>query len=130
MTNRNIEAELLDEGLKVLGQELGCGPNFYEIREQIAKLKAASTKPDLLNKVDSFSEQVGEQKSTQQRYKLLSDNDDHHYLVPMENENAFNMWVDSFNEDDEGDPGGYEKLGAESLGCSPTCMSFTDPKVD
>src|ERR1035438_6447906 len=65
-----------------------------------------------------------------QRYRLLSDNVGHHYLVPSEKEDDFNAWVDSFNEEDEGDPDGYEKLGAESLGCSPTCVSFTDPKTD
>jgi hypothetical protein len=65
-----------------------------------------------------------------QRYKLLSDDDGHYYLVPVEQEEAFNEWVASFNEDEEGDPDGYAKLGAQSLGCSPTCVSFTDPKID
>jgi len=65
-----------------------------------------------------------------QRYKLLSDNDGHHYLVPVENEEKINKWVDSFNDEEESDPDGYEKLDAQSLGCSPTCVSFTDPKVD
>lgn len=83
---------------------------------------------DILLPIVKEPEQVGEQKT--RRYKLLSDNDGHHYLVPAENEDAFNKWVDSFNEDEEGDPDGYEKLGAESLGCSPTCVSFIDPKVD
>jgi hypothetical protein len=67
--------------------------------------------------------------TSKRRYKLLSDDDGHHYLVPVENEEKFNEWVDSFNEE-EGDPDGYEKLDAESLGCSPTCVSFTCPKVD
>ena len=66
-----------------------------------------------------------------QRYRLLSDDDDHHYLVPVEKEDEFNAWVDSFNTVDEGecDPGGYEKFGAISRGCSPTCVSFTDPLI-
>ena len=70
MKDRNFEAELLDEGLKVLAQELECGPNFYEIREKIAKLKAVSTKPELLTKVDKFSEHVGEQKAKRLNMKL------------------------------------------------------------
>ena len=37
--SRNIEAELLTELLKVLGEELGCGQNAYEIRQKIAELK-------------------------------------------------------------------------------------------
>ncbi len=64
---------------------------------------------------------------SKQRYKLLSDDSGHHYLVPTEKEEDFNVWVDSCNED--GDPDGYEELGAISLGCSPTCVSFTDPLV-
>ena len=74
--------------------------------------------------------------AAKQRYRLLSDNDGHYYLVPVdylvpvESENAFNEWVDSFNEDEESDPDGYVKLGAQSLGCSPPCVSFVDPKVD
>jgi hypothetical protein len=39
---RNFEAELLSEGLKILSEELNCGPNFYEIRARIAELKGAS----------------------------------------------------------------------------------------
>lgn len=67
------------------------------------------------------------------RWRLLSDDDGHYYLVPAEREEEdFNLWVDSFNEDEngEGDPDGFAKLGAKSLGCSPTCVSSTDPRVD
>lgn len=39
---RNLEAELLTELLCTLAGELNCGPNAYEIRAAIAKLKAAS----------------------------------------------------------------------------------------
>jgi hypothetical protein len=62
------------------------------------------------------------------RFRLLSDDDGHYYLVPAEKEEEFNIWVDSFN-DEEGDPDGYEELGAVSLGCSPTYVSFTDPII-
>lgn len=63
------------------------------------------------------------------RWRLLSDDDGHYYLVPDEQQDAFDAWVDSFNEEEEADPDGYEKLGAISLGYSPTCVSFTDPLV-
>jgi hypothetical protein len=68
-------------------------------------------------------------EKAKQRYRLLSDDDGHYYLVPTEKEDEFNAWVNSFNDDEEGDPSGYEELGAVSLGCSPTCVSFTDPIV-
>jgi len=63
------------------------------------------------------------------RFRLIPDNDGHWYLVPANKEEEFNTWVDSFNEENEGDPNGYEKLGAISLGCSPTCVTFLDPLV-
>jgi len=64
-----------------------------------------------------------------QRYRLLSDDDGHYYLVPAEKEEEFNAWVASFFSDEEGDPDGYEELGALALGCDPSCVTFTDPIV-
>src|SRR5580698_3902778 len=74
--------------------------------------------------ISSFARQAFEAYLTAlegPRYKLLSDNDGHHYLVPAEKEEEFNEWVDSFDDEEStARPDGYEKLGAESLGCSPT----------
>ena len=63
-----------------------------------------------------------------QRWRLLSDDDGYDYLVPAEKEKEFDAWLREAY--DGGDPEGYLRFGCVSLGCSPTCLSFTDPKVD
>lgn len=55
-----------------------------------------------------------------QRYRLMSDDDDHYYFVPVGREKAFNDMVES---------GTYEPE-FESIGCCPNCYSFTDPRLD
>ena len=65
-----------------------------------------------------------------QRWRLMSDNDGHDYLVPVGKEVDFDNWVDSFNGEDQGDPDGYLRLGCQSLGCCPTRLTFTDPRID
>lgn len=66
-----------------------------------------------------------------QRYYLDSDDDGHHYVVPVNLREAFAQWIESWADYDYA-PGTSEPQmpeGVISLGCSPTCVTFENPRI-
>jgi len=59
------------------------------------------------------------------RYKFLSDDDGHTYLVPVEKIEAFEKWLAAGPYWEN-----YTGEEFESLGRSLNCFSFTDPQED
>lgn len=62
-----------------------------------------------------------------QRFRLLSDDDGHRYLIPVGKEKAFYAWI-AAGPYWEGYTG--EDFNECSLGCSLPCYSFTDFQED
>lgn len=60
------------------------------------------------------------------RWFLDTDNDSHWYLVPVERKAEWNAWLD-IDSDDEASWTAPDYV--RELGCSPTCVTFVDPKV-
>jgi hypothetical protein len=62
-----------------------------------------------------------------QRYKLLSDDDGHYYIIPVEKTKQFRRWVDAAPYWE-----GYreENFEGRALGGSPSLLTFTDPQVE
>lgn len=65
--------------------------------------------------------------SNQQRYRVMSDDSGHEYFVPVEQEDLFQAWVESF--DDEAEENGYvgPDFGENRI---DGCFTFTDPSND
>jgi hypothetical protein len=65
------------------------------------------------------------------RWRFVSDDDGHDYLIPAELEKQFNHWVDSADPFDE-DAAEYDgpDFNEFRTGMSPNSYTFTDPKED
>ena len=61
------------------------------------------------------------------RYKLLSDDDGHDFVVPVEQEKAFDLWLQSVYDPMCEDLPMPE--GVQSIGGSPSLLTFTDPQI-
>lgn len=63
----------------------------------------------------------------QPRFRLLSDDDGHDYVIPVGKEDAFQAWIEAgpYLEDYHG-----EDFAEYALGCSLTCYSFADFQED
>lgn len=61
------------------------------------------------------------------RYKILSDNDGHDYIIAVEDEKDFYLWVDTFDLDDS-DESDYNGKGFEDRMMTTYNLTFTDPK--
>lgn len=60
----------------------------------------------------------------QQRYRLMSDNDGHKYIIPVGQEDNFYSWV-------EGEEEGIDsKFNFEAQMLGGSRLTFTDPKED
>jgi hypothetical protein len=69
---------------------------------------------------------VEKRMQPEQRYFLMSDNDGHWYVVKEQYRKQWEEWLDLDSEDERAwTPPGF----AMSLGCSPTCVTFTDPQL-
>lgn len=64
------------------------------------------------------------------RYRLVSDNSEHHYIIPSDKEEEFDWWVEitESDEDDYDDP--VEEFDKYRLSGSPRRVTFTDPRED
>lgn len=68
---------------------------------------------------------TGEQPEGATRYVLTEDDDGHHYVIPASQQDAWDNWVNS----DEADWGAEAPGWAQSVGGSPTLVTFTNPKI-
>ena len=60
------------------------------------------------------------------RYFLASDNDGHWYVIAEEHRREWEEWLEIDSDNEQAwTPPPY----ARSLGCSPTCVTFTDPRT-
>jgi len=61
-----------------------------------------------------------------QRYRLLSDDDGHDYLIPVGQEELFYQWIEALENYEE------TELNFDDvrLNGAPSRLSFTDPKED
>lgn len=66
-------------------------------------------------------------KLIQQRFKLLSDDDGHQYLIPVEDESNFEHWLESIYENKNYKGKSFEDC---RLHRSFTAYSFIDPQVE
>jgi hypothetical protein len=58
------------------------------------------------------------------RFKLVSDNDGHDYVIHVEEENAFYSWVEYM----EGDEDAYGGKGFDDCRVNCSNLTFTDPQ--
>jgi len=60
------------------------------------------------------------------RFRLLSDDDGHHYLIPVGKEGEFEAWLQEIADED------YSSKGFDDcrISGSPELLTFTDPKED
>jgi hypothetical protein len=59
----------------------------------------------------------------QQRYREISDNDGHHYVIKVEDEDAFYIWVEAM-EDEE------TSFDFEDARIDGGTLTFTEPRID
>lgn len=68
----------------------------------------------------------------EKRFRLVSDDDGHDYVIPADTINEFYSWVRYFAENDSDN--GHKHLGGDfsqyRLGCAPSCYTFTDFRED
>lgn len=65
-------------------------------------------------------------RKTQQRYRLVSDNDGHWYLIKIKEEAEFDQWVAATCNDEETE----FNFDDDRISGSPSMITFTDPKED
>lgn len=65
--------------------------------------------------------------SEPQRFRLLSDDDGHDYIIPVGEEKQFEAWVAATSNDEEYEGKSYED---KAIGGAPSLISFTDPRID
>lgn len=64
----------------------------------------------------------------QKRYRFVSDDDGHDYLIEVGKEDAFDKWLDAVSSGDPEFEG--EEFDDDAIGCNPSCYSFADPRSD
>jgi hypothetical protein len=71
--------------------------------------------------------EIEKSKSMEPRYRLVSDDDGHHYVIRVGDEKMFENWVEStLNGVVEYSGPGFEDKRIDN----PRCLSFTDPRED
>ena len=60
-------------------------------------------------------------KKPQQRFRLVSDNDGHDYVIPVEKTNEFYKWLDDEERSTYDECGKYDEYRTERF-------TFTDPR--
>ena len=64
------------------------------------------------------------QQRKQQRYREISDNDGHHYVIKVEDEDAFYIWVEAMEED------GETPFDFENARIDGGTLTFLDPRIN